>query len=177
MKKLLILMLVLGITTAANAVPVLSVNGDTTVEQIDIPICTSVWIDVYNSEGGGHGFWLYIVDEFGSESAGGEWTGNYIIHQDDNGQPAGKDASVDLNYLPNYVGGEAKSFDPVYPVLPGVQFEFEYHCLGPFCEWVYVELWNFDETQRLDYILVHQTPEPASMLLLGLGGLLLRRRK
>jgi hypothetical protein len=44
---------------------------------------------------------------------------------------------------------------------------------------VKITLWDVGEGygSPQDTIIVHQIPEPTTMLLLGLGGLLLRRRK
>jgi hypothetical protein len=38
-------------------------------------------------------------------------------------------------------------------------------------------MWDYGYANVIDIVTIHQVPEPASMLLLGLGGLLLRRRK
>jgi len=172
MKKLLALMLVLGITSAANATLYLSVNGDTTVEIADVESCTTVMIDVYSDDATPYGCYVGIVDEAGDDCTGGEFTGVYTIYP-----AAGKDAAVSDAELPNWWYAEALGYPPGPYTQAGKHFDFQYHCLGAFCEWCFVELWNYDFNEVLDTIAIHQIPEPATMLLLGLGGLLLRRRK
>jgi hypothetical protein len=173
MKKLLALMLVLGITSAANATLYLSVNGNTTVEQYEVESCTTVMIDVYSDNSDPYGCYVGIVDAAGDDCGGAEWTGAYTIYH----PGAGGMASVGDEELPNWWFASALGVPPGELVTPGKHFDFEYHCLGAFCDWCYVELWNYDFNEVLDTIAIHQIPEPATMLLLGLGGLLLRRRK
>ena len=171
MKKLLALMLVLGITTVANATIELSFNGDTAIESADVCIGGTAWIDIFSDNGETYGCWLGIVDAIGNDSSGGQWTGSYVIYPE-----AGSEAGV-TSWGPQWWYAEALGTPSTTPPSPGRHFDFEYECLGPECEWVYVELWDYDLTYVIDTIAIHQTPEPATMLLLGLGGLLLRRRK
>ncbi|MCX5637648.1 MAG: PEP-CTERM sorting domain-containing protein, partial [Planctomycetota bacterium] len=70
---------------------------------------------------------------------------------------------------------EAKSFDPAAPVIAGKHFEMDFHCMA--VGDVTLTLRAFDEAE-VDRVVIHQLiPEPVSMVLLGLGGLLLRRRR
>jgi hypothetical protein len=58
----------------------------------------------------------------------------------------------------------------------GVLDAKELHCEGPSWDNV-VMLWDGSTGDLLDTIIIHQVPEPATIALLGLGGLFLRRRK
>jgi hypothetical protein len=189
MKKLLILMLVLGLATTANAISLqISVAGDPDPVDSQINICPSqtIMLDIHCPSGyagtADNTDWALVVDTaYGTIQNG---TGVVKI------PPAPTWSSLDgwdaaAMGFPGLNPGEDGAWGAVVgsPVGetagPGIYYdEFIFHCeaegdaivrlLGT-VDWV--------EFVVFDTLTIHQVPEPASMLLLGLGGLLLRRRK
>ncbi len=122
MKKPWILMLALGVTTVANVTLSLPVNGDTSVETIEIPIGTTVWIDVCSDTSDSYWAFLELVDPFVYAA----WVGDMIIHP-----AAGKSAMVvkdpygDGTWL--LIAAAFPGDDP--PISPGHHFEIELDCM------------------------------------------------
>jgi hypothetical protein len=199
MKKLLIFMLVLGLATVANAALQLSLNhvtnGEGITQEITVPVSTELIIDVhgpaaYSTVG-------YVVIN-GGPPQDGEWgdtlgppytvasgyynkSGYPVVHSGVGGSPAGNMGST-IRY------GDATCFGYEFTIadnqnkafiLGGEQFEYMFHCrTAPSDAVIYLYDAAVGEgAVVLDTIIVHQIPEPATIALLGLGGLLLRRRK
>ena len=187
MKKLLVLTLVFGIASVANAGLLISVNGE-----VDPPE-TSIWLAPSD---------YLTIDIHGDGQTPN--TGMYLVSS----KPS-CDCLVDSSGLQILYPGEASMYYQVTD--PDEMAYIRYDLLGdvPVCSAIYIELVDLVvpptpmEGKLVDGItahcagmegdcilylvdagggiydtqVIHQIPEPASMLLLGLGGLLLRRRK
>lgn len=195
MRKLLILIVVLGMASMASATLQISVNGsqepvdsEIIFDIGDVPsgiLTLDIWTDadvgVFETV-----TWALIV----TDSSEGTITGgigvapwNYPIWAGD----AVDNAAIVLD--PPYTGkaGTYLSGMSGNPLTGDTMYdEFLFHCEGEGD--AVVELWTLvnsvplpDEayvlTTLLDTVTIHQIPEPMTMALLGLGGLLLRRRK
>ena len=171
MKKLLVLLILVGLTTMASAAVLeLSVDGVTNgagnQAEIFLDPSDEVVIDVYASAAGANDeFWL------GIEGSGeGEWLSTGTAHSPPG--PEGVTVS-DGGYGDKWLYYEIT--DPgTYIPETGVWYEVTFHCTGP--DDVIINLYDEDGLVVEDSILVHQ-PEPMTVALLGLGGLFLRRRK
>jgi hypothetical protein len=196
MKKLLILMLVLGLTSVANAALVgveLSVNGVTdgpdNTTYITIAPCDTIVIDVFGPADTG---WFGVVAIMGSfpNVTGGEW-GDELgppydplcssYYYEAAGYPKVLPGAGDILAMTRRIEyddwgyGYELSAASATSVPGGKQFEYLYHCCLP-DEVVTIQLWDAYDWALADTIVVTQ-PEPMTIMLLGLGGLLLRRRK
>ena len=174
MKKLVILALVLGMASLANAALTLVVDGEVVTDStFNIVPSDVVRIGVWNDLAeAGQG-----MDNFLTIAGPGSWVGAA-----DTGFPSppglgGTATDLGLNDLGNgpvdimELNTGIASAD-LYGV--GVISWADFHCDGTGD--VVVDLLDFG-FGALDSITIHQIPEPMTMALLGLGGLFLRRRK
>ena len=183
MKKLLILMLVLGITSVANAAFTLVVNGEDIGDAMDLLQSTTIDIGIHNDTAGNAQigtmqFYGFVII---NQVAGGEWTGpsNVFI-------PPAVTGSFNTDYgVGDWLGtGDVDVYEatlsngvPTDYSGVGVLGDYEYHCLQDGIV-VLVELMNGTSGMIEDNLTITQVPEPMTIALLGLGGLfLLRRRK
>ena len=170
MKKLLVLMLVLGMASMVNAALLqLSIDGEIdgteNVTEITIAPSDTILVDVQSTDGLPDNYWLGITSLGGS----GEWLGSNLY-----APPAPSTHVVtDGGYGADWFKVAMSS--PVTDSEIGTWFDAIFHCTGEGD--VSIDLYDASGNTVIDTILVHQTPEPMTIALLGLGGLLLRRRK
>jgi hypothetical protein len=181
MNKLLALLLVLTVTSVASATLQISVNGnlepvdsEIIIEPSDV-ITLDIWTDAVINP-----FeaitWMLVCDV-----TGGTISGGVSVH------PA-MTISGPTTQFPAIVPPQGEegiwgiaANTTITPVPAGTVLAdlIEFHCERPGD--VVISLYDAPDgsppTQLFDSVIIHQIPEPASMLLLGLGGLLLRRRK
>ena len=180
MKKMLILMLVLGVVSVASAMTLqISVGGVNEPPDSTIFVLPSqtIALDVWTPNGydGVDTYWGLVL----SDATAGSGT---IVGGTCHIPPAPNASSMlgDMSqYYPGALGvfGSIGSYDQ--PSTPaGIYFDgIVFHCVST--QDAVVQLYSTvdGETFALeDTVIIHQIPEPATMVLLGLGGLLFRKR-
>jgi hypothetical protein len=161
MKKLLVLMLVLGMTSIASA-------GLTLVTPAEIDEATTGVIGINNPDGLDYGCYLDI----GLVSEGG-----FSLVSVDLTTLAGDLSSVSVYDYGDFKEAEIFLANSTGTTTPGIQAQATIECLMDKID-VIVELYDAGTFQLIDSAIIKQVPEPMTVALLGLGGLfLLRRRK
>ena len=195
MKKLLILMLVLGLASMAQAVIItvdhstIGIGGTATVSIIGEAA------DVGTPSTGGGGFYVVSQDYYGSgyyyATGNPYYTPNPNPYIDmvqgtmyNTGGNAGGAAAWGLGYdLTEYEGQDivaASTWDAglgQYVELVGTGTWFTYIITGESVGTTKVDLMDSAWLTRLDYVDITVIPEPATIALLGLGSLFLLRRR
>ena len=174
MRKLLILTVVLGMASMANAGLTLLVGGVEQGDAITISPTDSIWIGIDAVAIPNPGQWIAYLS-IDDPCSPGAWTGG-------NNNYVGPEIAAAYNYYMGvnpYYGDTwyANNSDgsPTSIGADGLQADFEFHCEGP--GQVLITLVDYGTGLVVDTLTITQIPEPITMALLGLGGLFLRRRK
>ena len=191
MKKLLVLMLVLGVATLASAGLQISVGGvkepvDTEIilnlsDTIELDIWTDTDVMPFQSEN-----WALVVSgDYGTICGGvAAYTAAGVTN---NVGPCADNADVMPDPPQDGVWGALANISPTYTPIPADTTLIDsiiFHCEGPGD--AVIQLYSIVSGEPfgdisggtlLDTVIIHQTPEPITMALLGFGGLFLRRRK
>ena len=188
MRKLLILMLVLGLSPVANAV-LISVDGVVDPEDTTINLTPSetVVIDIMGQDEP-QPLNAYLLIEGPGAIAGSTmlYPGSLAMYFELEGWAAfcgytpeellgaiaamGYPGLVDLSYM-SFADGAA----PGAPLSGKLVDDIIFHCEG--LGDVVLTLLSDDFVTVLDTQVIHNVPEPMTVALLGLGGLFLRRRR
>lgn len=156
MKKLLILILVLGMAPAANAA--LSIDGPTEINE-DEPVIIAVVSDSSEDQSAYLSFGYVSEGGFELSDPRSPFPGPIIpYHSDDT-------IEFELIFV-----------QPPNPIPPGNWFEVDLTCLKAGVD-VRVLLIHSDMVTVLDTLTIHQIPEPMTLALLGLGSLIMLRRR
>jgi len=178
MKKVITLVLVLSMVSMASAALQISVNGDPEPIDSEITIAPSDFLvlDIHGTTQAAETvYWMIVVEAAEGTVAGGT-------------PMAGGLSSMFAQYmLDNYflgyagrpgasaVGGTIADLGALDGLLVDL---IDFHCEGEGD--AIVQLYTSADTVSWgveDQVIIHQIPEPATMALLGIGGLLLRRKK
>ena len=190
MKKLLILSLVLGLATAASAMT-LQIAVSTGPDEWDIDpvdseifLCPSMELELGIWSSGYTGIADAVYIALVCQTADGTISGGATVIPPAPSMSLYEGPSAAGDGFPGLDQGEDGPYVSVAGALgetapAGVYFDdFWLHCEREGDVIVrLISSPDFGSWTLEDTLVIHQIPEPATMLLLGLGGLLLRRRK
>lgn len=188
MRKLIALLLVLGITSIANAGLQISINGIPEPPDSEISLGPSehAVLDIWTDEdipSDTFIYWALVAKRNEAVIAGG----NAVPPLDDSNLYSNTiyDDALGLGYpIPdntNGVAGSVAAYSPTIIQAGTTIFDnIDFHCelKDVDTDVLLVLTSDFTGFEIVDRVLIHQTPEPMTLGLLGLGGLgLLRRRR
>lgn len=176
MKKLLALIVVLGLASAAQAGFVISVNG--VVDPADSTVFAAP-SDLINLDIHGVGNDDGNVDVILLSTGNIDFSNTSILSGTDSGQIIF--TPVDLGGTGYATGAQISiaSLSATLPNLTGLLVDnMILHVDGQIGDDIVIDLWDGTFSNILDSQVIHITPEPMTMSLLALGGLgLIRRRR
>ena len=200
MKKLLIVAIVLGLTSLAQASLDLTINGEAAPSEITIEVSQNLEVDIEVSTGVYNQVYDVVLV---LSNAQAEWIEPYWV---DDPFPADGHWE-EINFPTTYTLGPStvKSSSSSVIRLNGAMASADYavggdvimnelylHCVDSTNLILTLEVYDADGMQSFDgqgnpitytdgqilgQVTIHQIPEPMTIALLGLGGLFLRRRK
>jgi hypothetical protein len=195
MKKLLVLVMVLGIVASANAALKISVNGEVDVPDTEVALNQSDYVTL-DITGDGQNPWAapYMLIIGPGAINGGVilYPGTKTAYYDAEAKATEGGFATVQEYLDDFMLNQnitgltdlsaIELMDDTMPPAPltgklvdGIIF----HCEGPGDVLIRLVGWDEVSGEMYDYDtqVIHQIPEPMTIALLGLGGLFLRRRK
>lgn len=180
MKKLLVLLILVGLASMASAALQISVNGNQEPMDSEIFIAPSehlvldIWTNTTISPGVGEGTFALVCSTVDATISGGVNVSPepslYIYPYDSYEGHTGIWASLTLGTAPSIAAGST--------LVDLIDFHCEWGPNDVLVELIYDPAYPiYGVSTVVDSVIIHQTPEPMTIALLGLGGLLLRRRK
>jgi hypothetical protein len=184
MKKLLVLLMVLGLATSAQAALSLQINGSDVPTEMTVSVSTNIVIQVYSSTATPWYGWIegadvgYTSNDTSYQFTKGEFVEGTVTYPTNQKYVTVYSIAGDLGRAIAETDYKAwKLMSDGLTVVPsaGTQYDVTFHCKATGD--AVINLFGTNYVDVIDSIIIHQTPEPITMALLGLGGLFLRRRK
>ncbi|MFA5291397.1 MAG: PEP-CTERM sorting domain-containing protein [Phycisphaerae bacterium] len=173
LKKMLVLLAILALANLASAAISLQTSASGTDfsdpgAAIDLMPSDTIWIGIYQDIQLNANTMIFIT-----APAPGSWTGQSVVFT-----PPALSGVPGWTYYGVIEGMDAWNGDFGLPGTeqggPGLFGAVQFHCDAPGD--VFITLTD-ENLNQMDTLVIHQIPEPATMVLLGLGGLFFRKKK